>query len=639
MPNRYNSVLFDNPQAGYWEWDMTGVKPFNNDGLAEILGYTEQGIHPPWRQIVPEEDIASVFNSLKEHVANEAKTPFIKEIRFKHYNGTFVYLLGTGYVTNWGAGGKPLQMSGTYINVTRQKETQKELLLVKDFLNKTNEAARVGGWQIDLDTGKVIWTDVTRQIFGVANDFEPQRGSSSMFFKEGYDRDTLRHNFRNAVENGIVYDLELRVINTRGEQVWTRTIGHPEFEDGRCVRLYGIFQDITARKENEDALIRAKEQAEAAVIAKSSFLSVMSHEIRTPMNAVIGFTNLLLQNPRTDQQEYLNVLKFSAENLMVIIDDILDVSKIDAGKIELEQDDFNLKELLDNIHAAQQQTADEKNIKFNLNFDSHIPRVIQGDQVRLGQVLNNLLSNGIKFTHQGEVSLNCKLMKQDPEKATIYFEVKDTGIGIPEDKQEYVFEIFSQATASTTRHFGGTGLGLAISQRLVNLMGGEIKLDSTLGQGSNFYFELELNKGKNQESTSVKNKQPLYPDLLNGRKVLLVEDNPINVLVARRFLEKWGMLCDVAENGQIGLDMVQQKSYDLVLMDMQMPVMDGYGATTAIRALGGVYKKLPIIALTASALLDMKDKILASGMDDYVSKPFKPEELFDKLCFYVKKDH
>ena len=637
MPNRYNSILNNEPQTGYWDWDMTGVEPFDNPGIAELLGYTGINTRLSWSDIIPEDDIAILNRHLAEHISNVAKKPFIQEIRFRHFNGSFVYLLCTGHVNYWGPEGEPLHMSGSYINVTKQIETQKELLMVKDFLSKTNEAARVGGWQLDLETSKVIWTDVTRQIFGVSNDYEPTRGSSASFFKEGHDRDMLLQGFRDAVEKGITYDLELRVINTRDEQVWTRTIGHPEFEDGRCVRLYGIFQDITARKENEDALVRAKEQAEAAVIAKSQFLSVMSHEIRTPMNAVIGFTNLLLQNPRPDQQEYLNVLKFSAENLMVIIDDILDLNKIEAGKIEFEQDDFNLKELLDNIQAAQCHAADEKDIRFTLNFDSNIPLIICGDQVRLGQILNNLLSNAIKFTQQGEVTLSCKLIRQDTHKANVYFEVKDTGIGIPKDKQEYVFEIFSQASTSTTRHFGGTGLGLAICQRLVNLMGGEIKLESAPGQGSRFYFELELQKGKNQASTSIKNKQTVYADLLKGRKALLVEDNPINVLVARRFLEKWGMLCDVAENGHIGVGMIQQKPYDLVLMDMQMPVMDGYEATAAIRTLGGRYKKLPIIALTASALLDMKDKILASGMDDYISKPFKPEELYDKICLYVSK--
>ncbi|MES2279163.1 MAG: ATP-binding protein [Bacteroidota bacterium] len=637
MPDRYNSITYGEPQAGYWEWDMTGAMPFKNTGIEEALGYTTTGVRPNWAEVVPPEDILIIRQRLAEHISNVAKKPFIQEVRFRHLNGSTVYLLCTGHVFQWGPEGEPLTMSGSYINITKQKETQKELLLVKDFLSKTNEAAVVGGWQLDMATNKVTWTDVTRKIFGVPDDFIPSRGTASGFFKEGYDRDMLRQAFRDAVEKDIVYDLELRVINARGEQLWTRTIGHPEFEDGHCVRLYGIFQDITIRKENEEALVRAKEQAEAAVIAKSRFLSIMSHEIRTPMNAVIGFTNLLLQNPRTDQQEYLDVLKFSAENLMVIINDILDVNKIEAGKIELEQDDFNLKELLDNIHASQLQAADEKEINFGLNFDPAIPEIVQGDQVRLGQILNNLSGNAIKFTQDGGVSINCKLIAQDDDTISVYFEVKDTGIGIPRDKQEHIFDIFSQASSSTTRRFGGTGLGLAISQRLVNLMGGEIQVTSRPEQGATFYFELKMQRAKNALAIAVRQKQTTYPELLHGRRVLLVEDNPINVLVAKRFLERWGILCDVAENGEIGVETVQQHYYDLVLMDIQMPVMDGYQATAAIRALGGKYKDVPIIALTASALLDMKDKILEIGMNDYVSKPFKPEELYDKISYYVSK--
>lgn len=637
MPNSTN-ILNEELLTGYWEWDMTGTRPFSNPALMQLLGYDEDAEDQRLilQNSVMEEDLQMARIKMVRHIENYGAQPFMHEIRCFHRDGYLIYLLLTGRST-WGPDDKPVLVSGSFINITRQKETEKELLLVKEFLSKTNEVALVGGWQLDIPTDTVTWTAVTRQIFGVPNDFVPHRGTSAMFFKEGYDRDTLRDGFRKAIKNGITYDLELQVIDTKGEHKWTRTIGIPEFEDGICVRLYGIFQDITVRKHNEDALVKAKEQAEAAVVAKSRFLSVMSHEIRTPMNAVIGFTNLLLQNPRTDQQEYLNVLKFSAENLMVIINDILDLNKIEAGKVEFEQDDFNLKELLDNIYAAQQQAADEKNILFTLNFDAAIPVNIKGDRVRLGQILNNLINNAIKFTPAGGVSLTCKLIKQHENTADIHFEITDTGIGIPKDKQQHIFDIFSQASTSITRQFGGTGLGLAISRRLVNLMGGDIGMQSAVGKGSSFYFDLKLLKGKKATVSTVKKDEAKDQPLLTGCRVLLAEDNPVNVLVAKRFLEKWGIICHVAENGKIALDMVKQNTYDLVLMDMQMPVMDGYEATAAIRALGGKFLKLPIIALTASALLDMKDKILGSGMNDYISKPFKPEELYDKIRLYVGK--
>lgn len=638
MPVTLNTLIEDEPLSGYWEWDMTGTREFNNRALINLLGYDDlvSAHQKTLAESVLEEDMQTARCKMAEHVASFGDKPFILEARCRHKDGSLIYILFTGH-SQWNGMGQPILMSGSFINITRQKETENELLLVKDFLNKTNEAALVGGWQLNLDTNKVVWTDLTRKIFGVPDDFEPDRGTAAMFFKEGYDRDTLRRAFRDAVEKGVTYDLELRVVNAQDKEIWTRTIGHPEFEDGRCVRLYGIFQDITERKKNEEALVKAKELAEAAVIAKSRFLSVMSHEIRTPMNAVIGFTNLLLQNPRADQQEYLNVLKFSAENLMVIINDILDVNKIEAGKVEFEQDDLDLKELLDNIYAAQIPAAENKHIKVTLHISEDVPTLIKGDKVRLGQILNNLVNNAIKFTREGSVEINCRLLSKNKKTATIYFEVRDTGIGVPDDKKEYIFDIFSQASASTTRHFGGTGLGLAISQRLVNLMGGKIMLDSVFGKGSIFYFDLVLPLSAPKVPEPVVVKQMPPPGPLKGRLILLIEDNPINVLVARRFLENWGIDCDNADDGQQGLDMVTQKDYDLVLMDIQMPVMDGYQCTAAIREIGGKYSTLPIIALTASALLDKRDKILASGINDYVSKPFNPDELYDKISSYILK--
>ncbi len=637
MPHHHNKNLFEDAVAGYWEWDMTGAVPFNNAALMQSLGYAEcdEDHHTFWTGKVTKEGLQLAREKMRQHIENKGKYPFIHEVSCLHKNGSTVSFLFTGH-SSWSAEGKPLHMSGTFINITRQKETEMELRLVKDFLNKTNEAAVVGGWQLDLATNHVIWSDVTRKIFGVPNNFIPNAGSAGLFFKEGYDREKLRQSFREAVKHGIPYDLELRVINTAGKQLWTRTIGTPEFENGVCVRLHGIFQDITARKENEEALVRAKEAAETAAIAKSRFLSVMSHEIRTPMNAVIGFTNLLQHNARPDQQEYLNVLKFSADNLMVIINDILDISKIEAGKIEFEQDKFDLKVLLDNIYAAQQQAADEKDILFDLNFDQGIPVQIEGDRVRLGQILNNLISNAIKFTQRGKVSVVCKLLKETARTVKVYFEIKDTGIGIPIDKLEHIFDVFSQASSSTTRMFGGTGLGLAISRRLVGLMGGEIKVESEVGKGSCFYFELNLKKSKSTLAVPVKKYdiKDAYNEL-NGLQILLVEDNPINVMVARRFLERWGITCDVAENGKIGLEMIVLTDYDMVLMDIQMPVMDGYEATIAIRKMGGKYAELPIIALTASALLEIRNQVIASGMSDYVTKPFKPEELYEKISHYA----
>jgi signal transduction histidine kinase len=315
---------------------------------------------------------------------------------------------------------------------------------------------------------------------------------------------------------------------------------------------------VTEKKNNQEMLIKAKEAAEQAALTKSRFLSVMSHEIRTPMNGVIGFTNLLLLNAREDQREYLNMLKFSADNLMVIINDILDLNKIDAGMVVFEQLSFSLHELMSNIYKAQLPSAKEKGLQLRFYFDPALPGLIIGDPVRIGQVIITLISNAIKFTATGEVKINVTLLSEKDEKALINFSITDTGIGIPEDKHDYIFEIFSQASTETTRKYGGTGLGLAITKRLLELMGSDIYLKSTPGFGSEFYFSLEFKEGVLQTepddycSEDIKN--------LKGVKILITEDNAINVMVVQRFLQRWQAEYDVAENGQIAVDKVKENT-------------------------------------------------------------------------------
>jgi PAS domain S-box-containing protein len=754
--------------AGYWEWDMKGDSPFDNPELMSRLGYEKSGLQlrPLWYGKISEYDIKSFQQQIKLHINSHAQIPFAHEVCFLYPSSKPRYFLFTGRIVKWSKNNEPLMMMGSYVDTTYQHETERELEKVKGFLNRTNQAALIGGWEIEMDTQQVTWTSGTRRLFGVPDDFVPRKGNFIEFFKEG-DREQLERVFELAVTEGTPYDLELKIINTNGEERWTRTIGQPEFEGGKCIRVYGTFQDITRQKLDEEQvimkrkqleafisaapaalamldrsynyiaaskiwmasynidvatiigknhldvfheisdewkeymhrcvlgesfkkeedpfirrdgkqewlrweikpwyeepgkvggillftdlvterkkvkedLIKAKEEAEVALEAKSRFLSVMSHEIRTPMNAVIGFSNLLLENPRPDQEEYLKLLKFSADNLMVIINDILSLSKIDEGMVNLEMVEFNLKELLENIHAINKQVITEKNIDLKLHYDDKLPLTIKGDTVRFGQIMTNLVNNAIKFTHSGEVTMLAKLVKEDKENVEICFEVKDTGIGIPKEKQDYVFEIFTQASSETTRKFGGIGLGLAICKRLVEMMGGNIQITSKPGEGSTFYFTLKFKKGETLNGKNVINKinadnEYKTSDALKGVRVLLTEDNAINVLVVKRYLQQWGIECDVAENGQIAVQAMWTKEYDLILMDLQMPVMDGYEASRQIRAMGGSkYGSIPIIAITASIIGDIKQSILASGMNTWISKPFNPAELFAIIKKYSK---
>ena len=411
--------------------------------------------------------------------------------------------------------------------------------------------------------------------------------------------------------------------------------------DDDLIHIISFLQErIEKAKLLETELIHSKDVAEKAAMAKSQFLSVMSHEIRTPMNAVIGFTHLLIhQDPKPEQMEFLNFLKFSAENLLVLINDILDFSKIEAGKIEFESVDFSVKDLIANIRLALLQKANEKNLKIKLMLDQDLPNAILGDPVRLGQILTNLISNAVKFTPEGKVTITATLTKADRETSTIDFEVADTGIGIMPDKLDYIFDSFSQASSDTTRKYGGSGLGLTITKRLLQLFGSDIQVESEYGKGSVFHFSLTFKNSSKRIKNHVNNEDFYSLQSLKGTKLLIAEDNQINVILAKEFMKQWDVECDVAENGEIALMLVQTNNYDMVLMDLQMPEMDGYQTTTAIRNLEGAkYRDLPIIALTASAMLDIQDKAFTVGMNDYVSKPFNPNELHRKIAAYSNKN-
>lgn len=404
----------------------------------------------------------------------------------------------------------------------------------------------------------------------------------------------------------------------------------PNFNEDNLYEIAVFMKKILVyQKGIEIQLRKAKEEADRASNAKSEFLSMMSHEIRTPLNGIVAMTYLMQQEPQTpEMSENLKILNFSTENLYSLINDILDFNKIEAGKIILESIHFNIKELVTNIKKTFQLNASSKNINLVLNFDNNIPENLIGDPLRISQILNNLVNNAVKFTNEGSIYLKLKLNKIENNHVEVDVSVEDTGIGIAEEHIPFIFEKFRQADNQISRRFGGTGLGLGITKKLLELFGSKINVESNLNQGSKFYFTLSLEMAK-QNIKTISNSENIDLDqqTLKGTKVLLVEDFPVNIKIATIFLEKWGMKYDTAENGKIAVEKVLNNDYQIVLMDLLMPEMDGYTATENIRKFD---TKIPIIALTASAL-NTQDRVYEVGMNDFVTKPFNPKELFQKI--------
>ncbi|MBK1643694.1 hypothetical protein CKO25_03260 [Thiocapsa imhoffii] len=922
-------AIVDSITAGIWDWDVATDQEYLSPRFKAMFGYHDDELPnrpESWRRLIVQEDLPAVEAALERHIATRGAEPFNQVVRYHHRDGSTVFVICAGKVVAWNPDGSPRRIVGSHVDVTAQFQAQAELARLKELFEQTNQVARVGGWEVDLERGLIWWSNVTREIHGVPVDFVPTLGEAIEFFVEGPSREQIQQAFQRATQDGEPYDCELEIRTAQGNHRWVRAVGAPSFRNGVCVRVFGalqdihewkiardhlateeakfrtlfdsspigiamndwetgaflecnaalyssagyteaefrrltywaltpteyaqqeqlqrtslattgrygpyekefirrdgtrypvllngflithpdgrwviwsLIQDITERKRAEDAIRRSNEQlaiataranamaeqARLASIAKSEFLANMSHEIRTPLNGVIGTLGLLLDTALTPpQRHYAQVAYDSGESLLGLINDILDISKIEARKLELEQVDFDLHDLLDEVGTLLALKAHQKGLELVCTIDDAVTTAVSGDPGRLRQILINLAGNAIKFTERGEVVIRISLLEDHQDAAVLSFAVSDTGIGIAQDQHDILFEKFSQADTSTTRRHGGTGLGLAICKQLTELMGGTIGITSELGQGSVFRFSVRLAKqpqsdsvphapqarlqgqriliadthptsrqtlatmleawglqvqtaGTTQEAlrlletaqvasapfwialidprlrdlngpslgqairadarfaslllvamTRIEQTSATAPmadqswsanaeltkpikrqallDLLNclacdeqakkscnvaarpshsprkkpvsgrflGRnlRLLLVEDNGTNRMVAMGILKKMGIRADAVADGAEAVDALQRLPYDLVLMDVQMPVMDGFEATRRIRNRTSpvLDHQIPVIAMTAHALEGDRARCLEAGMNDYVTKPVDPGILADTI--------
>lgn len=410
--------------------------------------------------------------------------------------------------------------------------------------------------------------------------------------------------------------------------------------DGR-MQMLSIIRDVTEKKRDEEQLRKERGRAESAEIAKrvgEQFLANMSHEIRTPMNAIVGFTDLILKTPLTpEQQKYIEAIKMSGDNLLVIINDILDFSRMRSGKMPIEHRPFKLSQIILSSTELMQPKALEKKIKLSANIDKNIPDNLIGDPSRLNQVILNLTANAIKFTSKGKVTISVKLLSDNKNEIWLEFMVKDTGIGIPKDKITTIFEAFTQANNDTARTYGGTGLGLSIVKQIAELQNGSISVKSEEGKGSCFYFRIKYKKAATSTEGHSRALLHVPTKEMNDLNILLVEDNSMNQLLAQKVLGDWGWSVEIAKNGIEAIEKLSSKDFDIILMDIQMPEMDGYEATRRIRSDFPTLKRnIPIMAMTAHVMPSEEEKCYKAGMNGYISKPFDTQVLYAKIISIVK---
>ena len=525
------------------------------------------------------------------------------------------------------------------IDVTDLRRAQKQISESEQRLSFVLQATREGVWDWDLKTNSLLHNQGWYEVLGVSE--SDLKGSVEDFLLCLLEDDKASVNaaLEKCLRGEGPYVSEHRMRRKDGKIIWVRDRGDivVRAEDGSPLRMVGSFSDITVRKEMEQELVTARAQAEAANIAKGEFLANMSHEIRTPMNGVIGMTGLLLDSELSnDQKELAETIRESGESLLTIINEILDFSKIEAGKVTFDRRNMSLRELVNSCYNMLAPNVLRKKLTLHKEIDATIPESLLGDPDRIKQVLINLLNNGLKFTSEGSLTMRVLPLDIAKHNCWLRFEIIDTGLGISPEGQEKLFRAFSQVDAGNNRQFGGTGLGLLICKRIVEAMGGRIGVSSELGKGSVFWFELPFERSEiNHEAENTTHNEN---QILHG-KILLVEDHPVNQKLALAILKKQNLEVHLAENGREALEMLKDTQFDLVLMDCQMPIMDGFEATTKIRAgeAGPIAQKTPIVALTANAMVDDIKRCTNAGMNDHVAKPFNVATLKAALTRWLPK--
>lgn len=624
---RLNAII-TGTNAGTWEWDIKTGKCCFNSRMADIIGLALEEINgldrEEWENLCHPEDLAAAQLLLFQHFEGESDF-YQAEIRIKHKNGHWIWVMDRGKVADWSEEGDPLQMYGTYQDIFYRKSLENEIKANLEKFKQLFELSPVGIALTDFETGKFLEVNTA---FAVPTGFTKEE-LIALSYRDITPTDEIQKEDRYMDDLVATnrYDFFEKNFIRKDGSIFPALVRGIRFlnEDNQWVTL-SVIQDISEQKQHEAQLQEAKDVAERASLAKSEFLANMSHEIRTPLNGVIGFTDLLMQTPLTDTQlQYMKTVNQSGHALLDLINDILDFSKIEAGKMDLSVERSDLFLLGEQVADITKYQAHSKQLELLVHVSPTLPRFLYVDDVRLRQILVNLLTNAIKFTSKGEVLLHVS-EKEDlgKGKKRYRFTVKDTGIGIAKDKQVKIFEAFSQEDASTTRKFGGTGLGLTISNKLLGLMGSHLQIESKIGIGSEFFFDLDVmtEEGEKQE----------WKGIGGISHVLVVDDNATNRHLLREMLTARGIFVVEAENGFDAIQLLEREiACDLVLMDLRMPFLNGLETAEKIRKLNTSFaSNVPILLLSSSGDDRQDQEVMARlNITQKLTKPIKSEQIFE----------
>lgn len=616
-------------KMGGWEYDLQTKEVFWSPECGRIMvNDMAVGFVPSYEHLLAvcaEEKHAADLEMCARQAIEEHK-PY--DYTFRHILGKWLRVIGIPIIKD----GIVVKLRGTLMDITEKKQdelalnkTQEALIRSMQLLEISQEISKTGGWELNPRTGEVFWTRQTYAIYGMPEDYMPNLNDSLTYFDEG-DSEYILTTIDYSMREQQPFIMELKTVTPSNEKKWVRIYGVPLVKDGETVLLRGAIADITDKKEDELELIKAKNTAEDAAHAKTEFLSVMSHEIRTPLNGIIGTTSLLQLNHSPEQEEDINNLSFSANHLLQLINDILDLHKIESGNLVLRATEVDLPRLVKDITSQFKSLAVIKGIQLKSFIHPDIPSKVTGDDVRLSQILNNLVSNAVKYTDQGEVLLSIQPVAVTDKNITIHFSIKDTGIGIPEELHEMIFESFKQVQQASSRKHSGTGLGLAITKKLISLHGSTIAIKSSIGEGTEFFFDVTFEYATHKDTLSKPDAhiRAAYEKKLGNLQVVFVEDNNVNVIVGRRHMEYFGIKPDCATDAFKALELMKHKSYHVALLDLHMPGMDGYALAEVIKQ---QYPDVHIIIFTADIMNEVRARFAKMNIFDILCKPFTSEDM------------